>query len=78
MSNLNDEKIEHYRRQIWGQVTRGLFGVIRLLQQYEDGDLPDAPTNDFRLAAEQLRSLAFRIDGKGHADNSFSFSKPKT
>jgi hypothetical protein len=62
---------------LWGFATRGLFGCIRILEDYLEYGLPGGPSHDFIKAAMRLRNIAQRLEDSGQANNSQSFDRPK-
>lgn len=62
---------------LWAHATRGLFGIMRILETYEQNNLSHAPTKDFVRCAMRLRDLAQRMEDKGNANNQFSFDNPR-
>lgn len=69
--------VELPEQTLWGHATRGLFGVMRILETYEQNQMNKAPTKDFVRCAMRLRDLAQKLEDKGHADNRFSFDNPR-
>jgi hypothetical protein len=54
--------VQDETRNLWAQVIRGLFGVIRIMEHYADGYTFGAPSNEIREAGERLIQLAARCD----------------
>jgi hypothetical protein len=55
--------IDDEERNLWAQVSRGLFGIIRICQHYANPvGQPGCPTNDLRMAGQRLIELATWCD----------------
>lgn len=67
--------LDDWHKKLWAHATRGLFGIIIILENFETHDLTKAPTNDFIAAAKRLNELAQRVLSKNHEDNSSTYSK---
>ena len=56
------------RRNLWAQVIRGLFGVIRIMEHYVRGYSNGCPSDEIREAGQRLIDLASEADKEGLTD----------